>query len=124
LFDLGPIIIKNWSWFIEDSHFIFFVVDSSDLSNILNGRKLLYQIYFGKRFGNFVKRFKEEEIIRKNNYYYQEEQDEEINHNEVEDYFNLIEHLSDYENEFPRNNHFFITSEIDENSSLDVSFLF
>jgi len=97
LWDVGATQVRNWPGFIEGADFIFFVVDSSDINNILSGKELLYQIYYGRRFRMFLEDFKEREMQKNNNYFFEEEEEQEKVSDNGEDYLNLIENPSDYE---------------------------
>jgi len=59
IFDLGQGIFSKWGEFIEDSDYIFFVIDVSSKQSINYAKGLLHQIYFGNRFRVLLKDEKE-----------------------------------------------------------------
>lgn len=119
LWDVGAPQVRNWPAFVEAADFLFFVIDSSDINSILTGKELLYQIYFGKRFRMFLEDFKEREIQRNNNYFFKEEDEDEVSYN-GDDYLNLLEDPSDYENVLKRQKLDSDGTETDKTSNLDV----
>lgn len=94
--DVGASYIKAWPGFIEGADFLFFVIDSSCINSINSARELLYQIYFGKRFRNFLENYKEKEKIANSRYFFEDEEDDRSSLNS-ENYVNLIKEESDYE---------------------------
>ena len=95
--DVGATHFRNWPGFVEGANFIFFVLDSSDIHSIKAGKDLLYQIYFGKRFRNFVKMYKLKEKNKTSYELDDEEEEEDTSALDGRDYLNILEEESDYE---------------------------